>query len=138
VSAEQLPVCEPPRPPSPPKRKAPPGATDCNFHIFGPTDHYKLSPGRSYDPVEASVESYLAMAAVLGLQRMVVVQASIYGTDNSCTLDAVEQFGRERACAVAVIDDGFDAAALRDLDRRGVRGLRIHAGAGNVTPVTRL
>jgi predicted TIM-barrel fold metal-dependent hydrolase len=121
-----------------PRLKAPPGAIDCHFHIFGPTDRYPQSPGRSYDPVEASVEAYLAMAATLGLQRMVVVQASIYGTDNSCTLDAVDRFGRHRACAVAVVDDSFDAAALRALDRRGVRGVRFNAVSGNGTPLDQL
>lgn len=138
MPAEPLPVCEPPRPPSRPKFQAPPGATDCHFHIFGPRENYPLSPGRSYDPVEASVDAYLAMAAVLGLQRMVVVQASIYGTDNSCTLDAVEQFGRARASAVAVIDDSFDTQALRELDRRGVRGVRFNAVSGNGTPLDQL
>jgi predicted TIM-barrel fold metal-dependent hydrolase len=121
-----------------PRLKAPPGAIDCHFHIFGPTDRYPQSPGRSYDPVEASVEAYLAMAATLGLQRMVVVQASIYGTDNSCTLDAVDRFGRHRACAVAVVDDSFDAAALRALDRRGVRGVRFNAVSDNGTPLDQL
>ena len=72
-----------------PKLKAPAGSTDCHFHIFGPHARYGLSPGRSYTPPEALVEQYLALAAPPGLERMVVVQPSIYGTDNACTLDAV-------------------------------------------------
>jgi len=138
MPADHRPVCEPPRPPSRPKVKAPPGATDCHFHIFGTLERYPLSPGRSYDPVEAGIEAYLAMAATLGLQRMVVVQASIYGTDNACTLDAVERLGRDRACAVAVVDDSFDADALSALDRRGVRGVRFNAVSGNGTPLEQL
>ena len=137
-SAPHRPVCEPARPPSPPKLETPSGATDCHFHIFGPQDRYPLSPGRSYDPVEAGTDAYLDMAATLGLDRMVVVQASIYGTDNSCTLDAVERFGRERACAVAVVDESFDADALSALHRRGVRGARFNAVSGNGTPLEQL
>jgi len=61
------------------------------------------------------VAQYLALAETIGIERMDVVQPSIYGTDNACTLDAVAAFGRERAAAVAVIDDDFDAAARRKL-----------------------
>ena len=39
-----------------------------------------MSEGRTYTPPEASVPAYLALAETVGLQRMVVVQASIYGT----------------------------------------------------------
>ncbi len=100
---------------SPPAETPPKLACDCHFHIFGPYDRYPLSPGRSYSPPEASVPQYLALARTVGIERVVVVQPSIYGTDNACTLDAVAAFGRERAVAVAVIDDGFDAAARRKL-----------------------
>ena len=63
------------------------------------------------------------MAGAVGLERMVVEQASVYGTDNRATLDAVQRFGVDRARAVAVIDDRFDDAALRQLDAAGVRGV---------------
>ncbi len=138
MPAARRPVCEPPRPPSAPSERAPAGATDCHFHIFGPSDKYPLSPGRSYDPVTADIDAYLAMADVLGLQRMVVVQASIYGTDNACTLDAVAAFGRERARAVVVVDDSLGDGDLRALDRRGVRGVRFNAVSGNGTPLDQL
>ncbi|HSU05789.1 MAG TPA: amidohydrolase family protein [Acetobacteraceae bacterium] len=119
---------------TPPHPKAPPLSCDCHFHIFGPYDRFPLDPGRRYDPPPASVEDYLAMAEPLGLQRMVVVQASVYGTDNRVTLDAVERFGRDRARAVAVIDDRVDDVALRRLDAGGVRGIRLNLVSGNGTP----
>ena len=65
---------------------------------------------------------------------MVVVQASVYGTQNEVTLDAVRQFGLHRARAVAVIDDSFDDAALRRMHERGVRGVRFNMVSGNGTP----
>jgi predicted TIM-barrel fold metal-dependent hydrolase len=125
-------------PVSQPAQKAPPLSCDCHFHIFGPYERYPLSAGRSYMPPEASVEQYLALAGTVGLERMVVVQPSVYGTDNACTLDAVAQFGRHRAVAVVVIDQGFDAATLRRLDDAGVRGVRFNLVSGNGTPVEQL
>jgi predicted TIM-barrel fold metal-dependent hydrolase len=77
---------------------------------------------------------YLAMANLLGIQRMVVVQASVSGTDNAVTLDAVAQFGLHRARAVAVIDDGCSDAVLRGMHDRGVRGVRFNIATGGARP----
>lgn len=125
-------------PTSAPNVKAPPGAVDCHFHIFGPHAVFPMSPGRTYSPPEALVPEYLAMAAVLGIERMVVVQASTHGTDNRVTLDAVEKFGRHRAVAVAVIGDSFDDAALKRLAAAGTVGVRFNMVSGNGTPVDQL
>jgi predicted TIM-barrel fold metal-dependent hydrolase len=84
------------------------------------------------------VAQYLTMADTVGIGRMVVVQASVYGTHNAVTLDAVQQFGLHRARAVAVIDDSFDDAALRRLHERGVRGVRFNMVSGNGTPEDQL
>jgi predicted TIM-barrel fold metal-dependent hydrolase len=121
-----------------PALKAPAGSTDCHFHIFGPHARYPLSPGRSYTPPEALVEQYLALAATLGIERMVVVQPSIYGTDNECTLDAVARFGKDRARAVVVIDDQATPHALRRMHEAGARGVRFNAVSGNGTPLEQL
>jgi predicted TIM-barrel fold metal-dependent hydrolase len=121
-----------------PRQKAPALSCDCHFHIFGPFDRYPMSPGRTYTPTEALVPPYLQLASTLGLQRMVVVQASIYGTDNAVTLDAIRQFGHARARGVAVIDDGFDSAALRTLHEHGIRGARFNMVSGNGTPEDQL
>ena len=111
-----------------PKRRAPAGATDTHFHIFGSTDRYKLSPDRMYEPSDASVTRYLAMAATLGIERMVVVNGSPYGPDNECIMDAIAEFGLDRARGVAVIDPATvtdaDFAAMHD---RGIRGIRFNA-----------
>lgn len=113
----------------------PPHSTDCHFHIFGPYTRYPLSPGRRYSPPEAPISRYLELARTLGIGRMVVVQPSVYGTDNRCTLDAVARFGVHRARAVAVIDERFTSPMLRRLDEKGVRGVRFNAVSGNGTPL---
>ena len=118
----------------PPRQQAPALSCDCHFHIFGPYDRFPLDAGRGYTPPPALVPQYLAMAETVGLQRMVVVQASVYGTRNDVTLDAVRQFGLHRARAVVVIDDSFDAAALRRMHEQGVRGVRFNMVSGNGTP----
>lgn len=117
-----------------PKQQAPALSCDCHFHIFGPFDRFPMDEGRSYSSPPALVPDYLAMAETVGLQRMVVVQASIYGTDNRVTLDAVAQFGLHRARGVAVIDDSFDEAALRLMHDQGIRGVRFNMVSGNGTP----
>jgi predicted TIM-barrel fold metal-dependent hydrolase len=81
------------------------GMTDCHLHIFGPTTRYPYTANRAYTPSEASLASYNALAASLGLERMVIVQPSVYGKDNACTLDMTAAAGKARARAVAVVDD---------------------------------
>jgi predicted TIM-barrel fold metal-dependent hydrolase len=131
--------CLPPRSiTSAPHWKAPLGSTDCHFHINGPYDRYPLSAGRSYSPPEATVPAYQAMARTIGITRMVIVQPSTFGTDNRCTLDAVELLGRDQSRAVVVIDDSFDDAALAEMHARGARGVRFNAVSGNGTPLAQL
>ncbi|QJP14593.1 amidohydrolase family protein [Starkeya sp. ORNL1] len=111
---------------SAPTFKVPAGACDCHMHVFGPLDRYPPSPTRSYTPREASLADYDRMTAVVGLQRLVLVQASAYGTDNSCLLDTLKAAG-PRARGVAVIDDATTDAELATLNAAGVRGVRVNA-----------
>jgi predicted TIM-barrel fold metal-dependent hydrolase len=69
-----------------PKIAPPPGAGDCHFHIFRPYDRFPLSGRRGYTPLPATVERYLAMSEAIGVERTVIVQPSVYGADNACTL----------------------------------------------------
>jgi predicted TIM-barrel fold metal-dependent hydrolase len=63
----------------------------------------------------------------------VVVTPSTYGTDNSCLLDALSQFGGT-ARGVAVVDTSVTDAELKRLDAAGVRGVRFNLAIGSVTP----
>ena len=103
------------------------GMTDCHLHIFGPTTRYPYTANRAYTPSEASLASYNALAASLGLERMVIVQPSVYGKDNACTLDMTAAAGKARARAVAVVDDSFSDSQLIEMNDRGVRGIRVNA-----------
>jgi predicted TIM-barrel fold metal-dependent hydrolase len=69
----------------------------------------------------------------LHMDRVVVVQPSVYGTDNRCTVDAVRELGR-RARGVAVVDSNTPDVALDEMARAGIRGLRLNlsqAGVGD-------
>ncbi|HEX3500173.1 MAG TPA: amidohydrolase family protein [Stellaceae bacterium] len=110
---------------TPPDFAVPRGACDCHTHVFGPPAQFPFTPQRSYTPGEASLEELLALQRDLHLDRVVIVQPSVYGTDNSCTVDALRRLeGRGRA--VAVIDDDIGDAELEALHRAGARGVRVN------------
>lgn len=118
--------------------KAPLLTCDSHFHIFGPYDRFPLDAAKRYDPPPALVPQYLDMADRLGIQRMVVVQASVSGTDNAVTIDAVRQFGPHRARGVAVIDASFTDASFREMHDQGIRGVRFNIATGGGTPEEQL
>ncbi len=130
------PDCAPAKPrTTPPRHRAPPGACDCHFHVFGPYGRFPLDANRPYTPPEASVRHYEDMAATLGLERRVIVTASVSGTDNAVTMDAVQRLGPAASRAVVVVDDAADLPAL---SRGGAVGVRFNAVSGNGAPLDAL
>src|SRR5262245_17384462 len=107
----------------------PPGACDCHTHVFGDPRAFPFSAARSYTPETASVAELQALHRALHIDRVVIVQPSVYGTDNRCTLDAIRQLG-SRARGVAVIDDKTDDAALVAMAGGGIRGVRVNLETG--------
>ena len=113
-----------------PRSALPAGACDCHTHIFGPAHGYPWAEGRDYTPGDAGVADLLALQRGLGLERVVIVHPSPYGTDNRRTLDALAELGPACARGVAVIDPGSDDAALQRLHDAGVRGARVVLESG--------
>jgi 2-pyrone-4,6-dicarboxylate lactonase len=116
-------------PPDPNTRKPsfalPPNSCDTHFHIFGPPEEFPFAPTRQYTPPAAPLEHYLNMAAVVGIERGIVVQPSVHGLDNSVTLDAIKKSaGRFRG--VARIDDKTPASEIKKLHEGGIRGIRFN------------
>lgn len=134
MTAQDIVVSSPPPLARKPTTKALQGTTDTHFHIFELTETYPLSPTRMYDPALSTVDDYRAMAQTVGIDRMVVVQASIYGTDNRCLVNSIERLGVKNTRGIAVVDQSITLNALRDMDRRGVRGIRFNAITGR-TPI---
>ena len=108
-----------------PAVKLPPGATDCHAHICGPASRYAYYAARIYTPADALLPDYRHMLAQLGVERAVLVQPSVYGTDNSAMLDAMGAAGT-RFRGVAVVDDGIAASELQRMHDAGVRGVRVN------------
>jgi len=110
----------------------PAGACDCHTHIFGDSRRFSFTPSRAYTPETASIEEMRALHRTLHTDRVVIVQPSVYGTDNACTLDAIRQLGSD-ARGVAVIDDKTPDAALDKMARGGIRGIRVNLEAAGLT-----
>jgi predicted TIM-barrel fold metal-dependent hydrolase len=125
-AAAQAPTCAPPDfNTRAPRLKLPPGACDCHAHVLGPAARYAYSPARIYTPPDCLLPDYLKMLATLGVERAVLVQPSVYGTDNTVMLEAMKSAGK-RFRGVAVIDESIPDAELKRLDAAGVRGVRVN------------
>jgi predicted TIM-barrel fold metal-dependent hydrolase len=104
-------------------------ACDCHLHVFGDPSRYPPAAQRAYTPVEATLTQWQATARPLGLQRLVLVQPSAYGTDNTCMLDAMRAnpgFTR----GVVVIDEATPEADLAAMAALGVVGVRLNLMTG--------
>jgi predicted TIM-barrel fold metal-dependent hydrolase len=110
----------------------PSGACDCHVHVFGDPKKYPFVAGRTYTPEVASVDELRRMLAALRLERVVIVQPSVYGTDNTCTLDGMRELGN-RARGVAVIDDKTTDAQLDAMGKAGVRGIRLNLATAGIS-----
>lgn len=108
-----------------PRHALPAGATDCHCHVFEDPKRYPLIPVRSYTPPPASGAEYMAMCAAVGLERTVQVNASVYGADNSVTLDLIAALGQHRARGVAGVAIDVAPAELERLHAGGMRGARV-------------
>ena len=107
-----------------PRFEVPKNACDCHAHIIGPTTRFPFVESRSFTPPDALVQDYQSMLGTLGIERGVIVQPSVYGTDNSCTLAALIALGLDRARGIAAIDESISMAELRELDAAGFKGAR--------------
>ena len=103
----------------------PRGGCDCHVHVFGDPAKFPFAAKRIYTPPQASAQDLLQLQRDLRLDRVVIVQPSVYGTDNSCTIDGIKQLGA-RARGVAVIDKATSRAALEEMAGAGIRGVRLN------------
>lgn len=121
------PLCAAPRVPvKAPAFKLPPGACDTHAHVISADrQHYPLVENRSYTPPPAPEETYLQVLRDLGIERGVLVQPSIYGTDNRYMLDVLERHPAQLR-GVAVIDERTSDQDLERMHAAGVRGIRFN------------
>jgi len=118
----------------PPKLKPPPNACDCHMHIYNSRFPAVLTAPH---PIDARAEDYRLFQKRIGTTRNIIVTPSTYGTDNSCTLDALATLGAN-ARAVAVVDINVTDAELKRLAGLGVRGMRFMLNPTSPTTVSML
>jgi 2-pyrone-4,6-dicarboxylate lactonase len=100
----------------------PAGACDTHFHVFEPG--YPHVPDPLYTFPDGTTEQYLAMTEALSVERMVLVQPTFYGTDNSLLADVLRRLGPRCGGVVRIADDTSDAE-LDAFDQIGVRAIRL-------------
>lgn len=108
-----------------PLQPLPAGACDTHFHIYDPVN-YPYWPGDVRNQPPAEVNAYRLLQQRLGLTRGVIVTPSAYKTDNRCTLAALKEFGQATMRAIVVVDPAISDTELKEMDSRGVRGVRFN------------
>ncbi|WP_417811799.1 amidohydrolase family protein [Thalassospira alkalitolerans] len=102
---------------------------DTHVHLFDPSN-FSFAPDRSYTPGPAGIDGLRQKMAEGGIERAVVVQPSVYGSDNACLLNALDSLG-DRARGVAVVDPvTLDHVKIANMRARGVRGFRVNLVSG--------
>ena len=105
-----------------PRHSAPPGTCDTHMHVYGPPEIYPEAPTSRLPPPDAPLPAYREVMARLGIERVVIVQPSSYGTDNRCTLDAMRELAEGNFAIDTPVAKGRDEVAemvkaLRVLNR---------------------
>ena len=108
-----------------PQITLPPDAMDCHAHICGPASQYDYFDARIYTPPDSLLPDYRKMLDTLGVTRAVLIQPSVYGTDNSAMLDAMKT-APDKLRGVAVVEDDVSSAELERMHKAGVRGVRVN------------
>lgn len=110
-------------------------ACDCHMHVFDSA--YPLAPEAVLKHSDAGLDGYRSIQRRLGLQRHVIVQPSIYGTDNSLLVNTLNSAGLV-ARRVAVVDDTVSDEELRFLSSRGIVGARFNLVQRGATSIDML
>lgn len=99
----------------------PAGACDTHMHVYD--GRFPTAATATMTPPDASVADYRMVQRELGLDRVVIVQPTTYGLDNTVQLEAASRVG-ERARLVVVVDEHTPISELERLDASGARGAR--------------
>ena len=94
---------------------------DTHAHVFAGA----VLPGSHYAPDEHALVMWRETAEPFGINRVVLVQPSAYGFDNSVMLDALTSSGGVYR-GVAVVEASVTDQALEIMHAAGVRGVRFN------------
>ena len=106
-----------------PRLKAPPGACDTHFHIFGPQARFPFNPNRPLDVEDSTFDDLMKLHDTLGVSRGVIVQSLMQGHCYEYMLNALcREPARFRGIAMPAPD--ITDGELEILDKAGVVGAR--------------
>jgi 2-pyrone-4,6-dicarboxylate lactonase len=110
--------------------RLPRNSCDTHLHVFGDPAIYPVAnPNALYQPPpDCTFAAMQKLHAGLGIERAVLVQATIYGTDHRLLHDVLAAAPRDRYRGVAIVDDSVSDAELARLHAVGVRGARFNFG----------
>ncbi|MBB5084811.1 amidohydrolase family protein [Nonomuraea endophytica] len=108
---------------------------DAHFHVFEPG--YNHVPDPLYTFPDGTLDQYLRLADWLGVERMVLVQPTFYGTDNTLLLDVLRKVG-PHCRGVVRIEDSVSDAQLDRFHEAGVRAIRLDLFARATWPADEL
>ncbi len=110
--------------PHAPHFAVPPGATDCHAHVFEAA-RYGYQQERSYTPPDSTIGQLRVMHKTLGIQRGVVVAASVHGINNNPVLDAIATDPKNLR-GIATVGADITDKELARLKDGGIRGIRVN------------
>jgi 2-pyrone-4,6-dicarboxylate lactonase len=111
--------------------RLPKNSCDTHLHVFGDARTYPVNnPNALYQPPQdCTFEAMTALHQAMGIERAVLVQPTIYGTDHSLLLyDLLRTAPKGKYCGVAIVNDSVSDAELERLNAVGVRGARFNFG----------
>jgi len=114
-----------------PNFDVPVGACDCHVHVVGPQAKYPMAADRVYTPPESGVPELRTHLKKLHLSRVVLIQPSFYGTDNTFHLLAAQEMGNV-ARVVIVIDETTTDQEIAKMIKMGARGVRMNLSTSNI------
>jgi D-galactarolactone isomerase len=107
-----------------PRPETPRGGCDCHVHIF---DRRFPLPGVDPSTIpDAPALAYQVVQQALCLERTVLVQANVYGTDNTCMLEALQVLGVATTRAIVAVEPDAAVSDLMPLSDQGACGIRFH------------
>ena len=101
------------------------GVCDCHSHVFGPFREYPLSPKRTFDPPEATIEELEDVWKSVGIDRAVLVQGSAHGNDHAALLAALA-YSPESRRGVALLASDVTESELSRLHQCVIRATRFN------------
>ncbi len=114
-----------------PNPMPPPGAWDCQVHIYGDPERFPPQRKSAYKPLNARFHDVHAMSKAIGMTHVSIVQATSYSTDHSALLDALGNckngaYDGIHYHGVAIVNDSLNDSDLLRLHEAGVRAVRFN------------